>query len=358
MKIVNNPSLKEEINRLLDNDELNLSISDMFVYALSNHFKVDKKEVEILKDKYQARAIDIYKDKLLEFWDIEDNEDELINRYVLSSIKESDINKYLNNPYYKNIKINDIKVGNYELVKDHYSAYELFPYQDIEIEKDSYIELNSMSFFLEEYPFIALNYKKETWMAITPNEIETMEKSIEEAHDKVLVCGLGLGYYPYMISLKENVKEITIVDNDPTIIKLFKENILPQFENKKKIKIIDNDAFNILKSEEHFDYVFIDLWHNPLDGIELYLKCKKLEKKDTTYSYWLESSFIALLRRCMFTLIKEQLEGYSDNQYHKAETYTDYIINQYYTKTKNTVISSIEELHDIISDNKLINYLI
>ena len=358
MKINLNPTLKSQIEELFDNNELSLSISDLFSYCLENRFSIDPKEVQILKEKYHASSLDIYKDKLLEFLELDENEDEDIDRYFLSSINVADINKYLSNPYYQNIKINNVKFAKYELGLDHYLPYELFPYNDMKIEQGSFIELNSMSFFEKDFSFISLNYKGKTWMSITPNEIETMEESIKSAHDKVLVCGLGLGYYPYMISLKDNVKEITIVENDKNIINIFNEYILPQFEHKEKIKIIESDALEYLKNEEDYDYAFIDLWHNPLDGVESYLKCKRLEKDNKEYSYWIESSLIALLRRCMFTLIKEQLEGYKDKEYLKDNSETDRIINKYYFKTKNIVISSLEELHDILSDKSLINLLI
>ena len=358
MKFNLNPALKTKIEELLDKNELSLSISDMFSYSLENRFSIDPKEVQILKEKYHASSIDIFKDKLLEFLELDENEDEAIDRYFLSSISYADINKYLSNPYYQNIKIKDVKSNQYELVKDHYLPYELFPYKDMGIESNSFIELNSMSFFEKEFSFISLNHKGETWMSITPNEIETMDKSIDNAHGRVVVYGLGLGYYPYMVSLKESVKKITIIDNDKNIIKLFKDYILPQFKHKDKIHIVESDAFSYMKEKDDFDYAFIDLWHNPLDGIEAYLKCKKLEKENKEYSYWIESSLIALLRRCMFTLIKEQLDKYKDKEYLKADSITDQIINQYYFKTKNIVISSIEELYDILSDKSLINHLI
>ena len=60
-------------------------------------------------------------------------------------------------------------------------------------------------------------------MLITPNEIETMKKSISEATGNVLTYGLGLGYYAYMVSMKENVESVTIVEKDKEIIDLFKK---------------------------------------------------------------------------------------------------------------------------------------
>ena len=99
-----------------------------------------------------------------------------------------------------------------------------------------------------------------------------------------------LRYYAYMVSMKENVESVTIVEKDKEIIDLFNEYILPQFKNKSKIKIINDDAFNYFKKDIYYDYVFVDIWHDPSDGIDLYLKFKNLEKDNIKYSYWIEDT--------------------------------------------------------------------
>ena len=117
-----------------------------------------------------------------------------------------------------------------------------------------------------------------------------MKKSISEATGNVLTYGLGLGYYAYMVSMKDNVESVTIVEKDKGIIDLFTRYILPQFKNKSKIKIINDDAFNYFKKDIYYDYVFVDIWHDPSDGIDLYLKFKNLEKDNIKYSYWIEDT--------------------------------------------------------------------
>lgn len=117
-----------------------------------------------------------------------------------------------------------------------------------------------------------------------------MKKPISEATGNVLTYGLGLGYYAYMVSMKDNVESVTIVEKDKEIIDLFTRYILPQFKNKSKIKIINDDAFNYFKKDIYYDYVFVDIWHDPSDGIDLYLKFKSLEKDNIKYSYWIEDT--------------------------------------------------------------------
>jgi spermidine synthase len=101
-------------------------------------------------------------------------------------------------------------------------------------------------------------------MSITPNEIETMKGPIDKALGNVLTFGLGLGYYAYMTSQKDNVESITVVESNEDVIDLFNKCVLPQFGNaQKKIKIIKADAFEYAQNYIYngkYDFVFTDLW--------------------------------------------------------------------------------------------------
>ena len=119
-----------------------------------------------------------------------------------------------------------------------------------------YIEINSLGYFKEKFPFLSLNYQGVTWMNITPNEIETMEKSIEEIKGDVIVFGLGLGYLPFMVINKEEVSHVKIIENDPNIIKIFKDNLLDYFPNKEKLEIVQDDATKYLKTDLKSDYAY------------------------------------------------------------------------------------------------------
>lgn len=131
-------------------------------------------------------------------------------------------------------------------------------------------------------------------MSVTPNEINTMKEPILKAHGKVLTFGLGLGYFAYMVSVKENVESVTIIEKDASVISLFRKCILPQFKYKEKIKIIESDAFeflNKLKNGE-YDFAFVDIYHDVGDGKEVYLKFKEKETlfSETEFTYWIEKS--------------------------------------------------------------------
>lgn len=361
MKIIKNKKLSDYIQLLVDINQINMSVSDMLSSTINNAeiinedtFNLAKKNFPNRKDK-EIVAYAIFNYLELDS-DIEEHysflEDDLLPS--INALNEID---YINNPYYKNIRIPKVSVGEYSLDMDKYFPLEIFPYLDMGVKED-YLETNSLGFFKKDFYFAVLKHQDVTWMSVTPNEIETMKKAVEEASGKVLVYGLGLGYYPYMISLKEEVKEITIIEKDSNIIQLFEENILPQFKYKSKIKIVHDDAFKYMKTSPKFDYIFVDLWHDAFDGILTYVAFKKGERSDCKYFYWLESSFYLLLRRCFITLIEEQLQNKGDKFYKNGKTPTDDIINLYYAKTKNLTIISEAQLNDLLTDKSLLDLLI
>ena len=156
-----------------------------------------------------------------------------------------------------------------------YFPFEGFVYDELDIDPNNYYsEHTPLGFFDKEFPFLAVIQKDEIWMSVIPHEINTMKKPIQNAFGNVLVLGLGIGYYQFMIALKEEVKSITIIESDKNAIKIFNECIYPFVKNKDKIHIINDDAFEFLKNNDlnKFDYIFSDIWHNAGDGLPLYLK--------------------------------------------------------------------------------------
>ena len=358
MRIKKNSEIDNYINSLLDINDLNMSLSDMFLSIIDNPDIANPKEMLVLSKKYNKSLKDVYYSKILDYWDIDEEVEDniyILENYIYPSINELDIDSYINNPYYKNIKIKDAKIGEYELINDKYQAFELFASDDIKVD-DKFVEHTNIGFFKQDISFIALNQKGVTWMSVNPNEIKTMEKAVNNSFGDVVVFGLGLGYFPYMISLKDSVKKITIVERDKTIIKIFKEHILPQFEHKNKITIIESDAFEYIKKPVKCDYVFVDLWHNAEDGLNLFIKFKRYEQEhnDIKFDYWLEDSFYALLRRAFISLLYEQKEGYSEKEYQHSKSSFDKVINRFYQQTKNLSLNSIDEIGEFLKDNKLL----
>ena len=237
--------------------------------------------------------------------------DELFDEYFKISVKRLNEKEYYENPYYKNIKIPCKQIGKWTLGNQEYQPYEGFIRDDIII--DGYKEIPSIGYFDKKFVYPTVFENGVEWMAIKPNEIETMKESIEKARGSVLVYGLGLGYYAYMISLKNSVSDITIIERDENAISLFNEHILPQFENKHKIKVVKSDAFDYAKNEakkHKYDFAFVDLWHDISDGTDLYIEMKKLEKhlSNTEFSYWIEKSILSAIRVKLFDTIFNQVQ--------------------------------------------------
>jgi hypothetical protein len=219
---------------------------------------------------------------------------------------------YRENPYYRNITIPEISTGNWELKYEKYQPYEAFIYNDLMID-ENFREIPRLGFFAEEFLFPAVLEKGIEWMTITPNEIATMQPALEEVEGKVVTFGLGLGYFAYMASEKEQVHQLTIIERNEEVIRLFKEYILPQFSHKDKVEIITMDAFVYAKeymAAEAYDYAFVDLWHDVSDGVELYLRMKGMEIDcpKTKYLYWIEESLLSCLRRYVFLTLLEGIE--------------------------------------------------
>lgn len=201
---------------------------------------------------------------------------------------------YENNPYLKNIKIPTKKLGKWELCYKTYVPYQAFVFDDPKITRDGKI-IPQIGFFEKEFSYPAVLESGTEWMLITPNEINTMRASISGAHGKVLTYGLGLGYFAYMVSEKESVFSVTIVERDKNAISLFRDIILPQMPRKDKINIICDDAFYFAETrlaDSDFDFVFADIWHDPSDGVPAYKRLKATEKylPSADFSYWIEKT--------------------------------------------------------------------
>ncbi|KAA9021834.1 hypothetical protein F4V44_16430 [Niallia endozanthoxylica] len=233
--------------------------------------------------------------------DIVDNtgDRDLFHNYFKKMIHQLNVNEYYNNPYYKNIIIPTMKVGKSELKYEKYKPFEGFVCNDIMPNKAGR-HIPQIGFFDVEFKFPAILENERIWMTVTPNEIETMKEAVDQAYGNVLTFGLGLGYYAYMVSEKENVESVTVIDSNQDVINLFTSYILPQFKHAGKIKIIKSDAFEYAQKhmpKGNYDFVFTDIWHDVSDGIDSYLQMKQYEKTcpNTQFSYWIEKSILCYL---------------------------------------------------------------
>lgn len=272
-------------------------------------------------------------------------------------IHEIDPAPYLADDFHQKVKPEALKSKGWSLFYDHYAPNEGFVYDELLIDPLTFGETTRFGFFTSAFPFLALAQDGRTWMSVTPHEINTMKKEIGEAHGKVLTFGLGLGYYAYECLRKDNVTSVTVIEKDPTLIAFFKERILPFFPHKEKLRLIEEDAFHYAAgmAKEHYDYAFVDLWHLPEDGLPLYLRMRSLEKKSpaTTFTYWVETSLLSLLRRAFLILLQEEMNGSKDEDYDFAASESDALINKLHRVLKKESFVSSGQIIAALSDDSL-----
>lgn len=233
-------------------------------------------------------------------------------RYFRHAIHQLDAQECRHDPYYQTIRLPEISRGKWKMGYKNIEAYELFTSDDLKVLPDGR-EIPQVGFFTEDFRAPIVEENGREWMTVTPSEINTMTADIKAAFGKVAVFGLGLGYYAFMASEKPEVTEVVVVEREESVISLFKEFILPQFPNAQKITVVQTDAYAYAQSmgSEHFDCAYVDIWHDVLDGVEMYLKMKRLEKHspDTKFLYWIEPSMLAWLRGMALMEIAENTDG-------------------------------------------------
>ena len=315
---------REKLKRLEKTFELNFKLTRLYANYLEYYNEVINSDM--MKALCGDGEID-EKDGLVAILcqifglDLDGTQDDriLIREYLTPSVRIMDAEKYRNNPYYKNISIPNVKEGRWELKRESYPAYRGVIADDMII-TDSFREIPPLGFFKEEFEFPAVLEDGNEWMTLTPVDLDTSDEAIERAHGKVVTFGLGLGYYAYMVSEKESVDSITVVEKSRDVISLFEKYVLPQFSHPEKVRVVNADAFEYAERvmpTEGFDVAFVDTWRDASDGAPMYERMKRLEhlSPDTEFLYWIENFLVSRLRALRFAEIEERLDGGEDMTY-------------------------------------------
>lgn len=233
-------------------------------------------------------------------------------RYFQRAIRRLDADECRKDPYYRTIQMPERTLGGWRMGYKTLAAFEAFTSDDLLLLRDGR-EIPQIGYFSEAFSAPVVYENEREWMTVTPSEINTMMADIRAAAGKVAVFGLGLGYYAFMACEKPDVREVTVIERDANVIALFREHILPQFPNGKKLRLIEADAYDYAEhmAGEAFDTAYVDIWHDVLDGVEMYLKMKRLERfsPNTAFLYWIEPSMLAWLRGMALMEIAEETDG-------------------------------------------------
>lgn len=206
---------------------------------------------------------------------------------------------FARNPYISAVRTPHARIGRFTLTETAYERGELFQYAMPELHAD--LVTPRLGFCTGRVRFPAIYEDDMPWMSVCPSEISSMRGPIDRAHGRVLVLGLGLGYYPFVIAQKKEVERIVIVERQSEIIALFQQHLLPQFPDREKITVVQADAYAYLDELEPylFDFCFADIWEGQQDGAPAYLRIREHEKRlpGTTFAYWIEEEIRWYLMR-------------------------------------------------------------
>lgn len=245
----------------------------------------------------------------------------LARAYLAKAVRVLSPTRYREDAYTKAMAcVVDSKVGRVEIKNELYPPYRGIVVNEVERLPDG-TEIIPLGFFKEPFPFLAVLEDENEWMTLTPVDMDTSQDAIREARGRVITFGLGLGYFAFHASEKEEVSEVVVIEKSPEVIRLFTEALLPHFPHKEKIRIIEGDAFRYAEEEmpkERFDFAFVDTWRDVSDGLPMYLRMKKAEEKNPscTFSYWIEDFILSHLRSFVF---EEIYERESADKTHRTE---------------------------------------
>jgi hypothetical protein len=268
-----------------------------------------------------------------------------------------DPKQFTANPYYQKLmEVKDLKAENNRL--DYHQntihAGVCVAIDEKKIEPENFYRDDSpIGCFEEDFTYPALLQDGRVWMSFAPHETITSAEALDHAHGRVLTFGLGLGYFAFMASQKEDVSSVTIVEFDPEIIDVFQKHFLPLFPHPEKIEIMQGDAVAFSRNvKEPYDDLFADIWHDAEDGLPFWLQFIKDEHCAKHVDYWIERDILTWFRRHVLTLLEEEANGSTDEDYAPTpeDTFSDRLLTTLHFALKDTVLSRQEDMDALLSE--------
>lgn len=217
---------------------------------------------------------------------------------LFSAARRQDAQAFASDPYLSLVSCPTVRQGDILLTTASYEKGELFLYDMPDLSAG--LVVPRLGYFDRKVTFPAVYQGSMPWMSVCPSEINSTRASIAAAHGRVLVLGLGLGYYPFMISLREDVTSVTVVELQQPIIDLFLTHLFPRFPHRDKIQVVKADALAYLQEVKDgmFDCCFADIWESVTDGAVPYVRIREQEKRlpSTRFDYWIGEQIQAFLR--------------------------------------------------------------
>lgn len=272
-------------------------------------------------------------------------------KYDLSTLTE--------NPYYSNIKLDNVYKGTIRYEKATIKKRTLIPMNFNKPIGKYLFHYHPMGYFETDINLPVLKEDSKVWMSPAISEIESMKDGIEKGHGKCMTMGLGIGVLPYLWLLKNEVDSVTIVELSQDVIDLFEKYIRPQFKTNKKLEIIYGNAFDYYREEflNQFDYVYVDFWESTADGLEFYTKLMEKKVHFPHVDYWIEDAILSDVKYIIAPYLNTLYDGESVvNFISSMEGDSMKIakkVNKYFKKNNDVITTEEELLHFIHGKNVL-----
>ena len=96
------------------------------------------------------------------------------------------------------------------------------------------------------------------WMSLSPNEILTQRPGVRKAKNKVLVGGLGLGWFLRKVCEKEEVQEVVVVEQSQELLDWYGYDLCRRYA--KVSDVICDDVYNQLGKHGPKTRYLLDIW--------------------------------------------------------------------------------------------------
>lgn len=345
---------RESLFTLFEVQEENLDLVDIFRYYLNDdHASLPGNLLQEANNPLYLRTM--YATHLLDKYG-SNSQEHFLRHVLVPTLSILEVDDYLHNPYASLLKGVHFSSPSWKLNSVSISPLEGFIYDDNTAKGAYFLQNPHFGFFLKDFSYPIIYQNNREWMSLKPNEINTMKTPLEHARGKVAIMGLGLGYFAYMASEKEEVTSIDIIEIDEEVITLFQKYLLPLFPHGEKIHLIHDDAMLFCGTLEDgvYDYLFIDLWHDVSDGLPLVLTLVHDLKdfRHTQVDYWVMESMITYFRMLVIRAINDEYHGYYDDG-----DYTP-IQKSIQTHMKDVRFTCYQEVNDYLTSSSLFSLMI
>ena len=95
------------------------------------------------------------------------------------------------------------------------------------------------------------------WMSLTPGEMITQRSGVAKATGKVVVGGLGLGWFLRKVCDKESVEEVVVVEKSQELLDWYGYDLCKRFPKVKDV--VSNDIYREIGRHGESQYL-LDIW--------------------------------------------------------------------------------------------------